>query len=212
MKRIALAALGGPLIALSVVTGALAATPPGTVTVETNGCDFTVHIALDQAWPVVAWEVKAYPNDWNEGKTLLSDEALNDADGKIDAGPYTLPEGHYTVFVDNEPVDSSSLEADFTLSCPTVAPTATPTPTPTGNELPVTSTPTPKPKATGQELPATGGGGANLTPPPTDTGVTATDGGSSGLPLIALSIIGIASSLAWFARRNLATARVVRRR
>jgi hypothetical protein len=206
MKRIVIAALGGPLLALSAAAGVLAATPPGTVTVETNGCDFTVHIALDQAWPVVAWEVKVFADDWKDGKTVLSDQALDDADGKIDAGPYTLPEGHYTVAVDNEPVDSSAIVEDFTLSCPAVVPT----PTPTGNEHPVTSTPTPK--ATGHELPATGGGGVNRTPPPTDTGMAASDGGSTGLPLIAMSVLGIAAAIAWYTRRTLAAARVVRRR
>jgi len=236
MKRMAIAGLGALLLALSAATGAFASAPPGSVTVESSGCDFTVHIALDQAWPVVTWKVKVYDAaNWKDGETLIKGQALDDADGKIDAGPYTLPAGHYNVAVDNEAsVDGSAIVTDFTLNCaaPTPTPTTrtrsrstrstprwpTPTPTPTGEELGETGTPTPAP--TGEELGETGTGGGvgfvegggNVTPPPTDTPVASSSGADSGLPLVGLSILGIASTLAWFTRRSLATARASRRR
>ena len=214
MKRIALAALGGPLIALWAATTAFATIPPGSVTVDTDGCSFTVHIAFQDPQPVITWKVKVFDGDnWKDGETLIKDSVSGDADGQVAAGPYTLPEGHYNVAVDNEEsVDGSALVQDFTLSCPAAAPTEVATPTPGGNELPATGTPTPKPRATGQELPATGVGGVNLTPPPTDTNVAPAQGGSNSLPLIALSILGIAGTLAWHTRRSMATARVSRKR
>lgn len=217
MSRRLVALLGAGLMSLCLATGAVAKVPPGTVTVDATGCTFMVHVAWAQPQAVTTWKVKVYnAANWKDGETLIKDQALDDADGKIDGGPYTLPEGHYKVAVDNEEsVDGSSMVIDFTLSCP--AKTATPTATPTGEELGETGTPTPTP--TGEELGETGTGGGvgfvggvSMTPPPTDAGAVATSDGNSGLPLIAISILGIASTLAWFTRRTLATARASRRR
>jgi len=197
LHRGVLAVLGAAAIGVFAASSSLAVAPPGTVTVDTDGCNFTVHIDLDQSWPVVTWKVKVFDGDnWKDGETLIKDSAENDADGKIDAGPYTLPEGHYNVAVDNETtIDGSAIVVDFTLSCQAVAP-ATPTPTPTGEELPATGTPTPKPHSTGQEEAATGNGGAvggiSATPPPTDTGV-GTSAPASGTSWLVLAIIGAAS-------------------
>jgi hypothetical protein len=215
MSRRLLALLGAPLLLVAFAGQAAATIPPGQVTVDTDGCSFTVHIAFQDPQAVIAWKVKVYDaNNWKDGETLIKDSVSGDADGKVDAGPYTLPEGHYNVAVDNEAsIDGSALVQDFTLSCP--ASTETATPTPTGTEEPITGTPTPT--ATGTEEAATGtpgggGGGVNRTPPPTDTGMASTTGGNSGLPLIALSLLGIAGTLVWYTRRTLATARARRRR
>ena len=219
MSRRLVALLGAGLMSLCLATGAVAKVPPGTVTVDATGCTFMVHIAWEQPQAVTTWKVKVYnAANWKDGETVIKDQAVDDADGKIDGGPYTLPEGHYNVAVDNEEsVDGSSIVVDFTLSCPAATATATPTATPTGEELGETGTPTPTP--TGEELGETGTGGGvgfvggvSMTPPPTDAAAVPTSDGNSGLPLIAISILGIASTLAWFTRRTLATARASRRR
>jgi hypothetical protein len=49
----------GTLLALFAAPAAFAVTPPGTVTVATDGCSFEVHIDLDQAADVVGWTVNA---------------------------------------------------------------------------------------------------------------------------------------------------------
>ena len=183
-RRLA-AALTGVVLGLFAAGSAFAITPPGTVSVATDGCDFTVTIDLDQGWPVIAWEVKEYASHWQDGKTVLQDSVSGDADGHVVAGPYTLPEGHYNVAVDNEPVDSSAIVEDFTLSCPEASPSGSELPvesqsappsespsesataSPTGEELPAEGTPPP----TGEELGI--GGIGSVTPPPTDTGTAA---------------------------------------
>jgi hypothetical protein len=206
-------ALAGAAIGLLAVTPVFAVTPEGSVTVETNGCDFTIHIDLDVASPVIAWEVKKYASDWKDGKTVLEDSVSGDADGKVDAGPYTLPAGHYNVAVDDEPVDSSAIVEDFTLTCekasssPSEQPVETESASPSGEELPVAATPKPKPKPTGQELGAVGVG--NITPPPTDTSASTTSA-SAGLPssLVAFAAIAlIAAVLLVASNRRLSTIR-----
>ena len=198
------AALAGVVLSIVAVGSAAAITPPGSVSVSTDGCSFTVTIDLDQGWPVIAWEVKQYTSHWQDGKTVLQDSVTDDADGHVVAGPYTLPAGHYNVAVDNEPVDSSSIVEDFTLSCPTATPSgselpigsqsASPsesaaTPTPTGQDLPIEGTAQP----TGNELGAVGVGA--VTPPPTDTGSaasSATETSGGWLMFAVLAIIATA--------------------
>ena len=51
--RRSLAVLAAGAISLFAAGSALATTPEGTVTVDTDGCDFTVTIDLAQAWPEV---------------------------------------------------------------------------------------------------------------------------------------------------------------
>jgi hypothetical protein len=201
-------ALAGAAIGLLAVTPVFAVTPEGSVTVETNGCDFTIHIDLDVASPVIAWEVKKYASDWKDGKTVLEDSVSGDADGKVVAGPYTLPAGHYNVAVDDEPVDSSAIVEDFTLTCeaatsspseqPTESaseqPVETESSSPSGEELPVAATP----KPTGEELGVVGVG--NVTPPPTDTSAS-TSGASAAAPssLVAFAVIGLIASVLFVA-------------
>jgi len=194
MKRPRLALLAGPLLALLVAPTVLAITPPGTVTVETNGCSFVIHVDLDQRADVVGWTVNAStdPGDWNDGTTVHHGSTSTDADGKVDIGPLTADAGEYNVVVDDEtPVDSSSIVEHFTLTCESGT---APTPTPTGEELPATGTPTPKPA--GEEEAATGHGGAvggiSATPPPTNTGV-ATSSPSGGPSWLVVAMIGAAS-------------------
>lgn len=215
-------ALAGVAIGLLAVSPVAAATPEGSVTVETNGCEFTVLIDLDVAAPIIAWDVKEYASDWKDGKTVLSDSVSGDADGKVVAGPYTLPEGHYNVAVDDEPVDSSAIVEDFTLTCPTGSeqpvetesaspseqPVETESASPSGEELPVAGTPKPTAKPTGEELGAVGVGGG-ITPPPTDSGPSTTS--ASGTPpsaLLAFVAIALVASVAFaVSNRRLSTVR-----
>ena len=235
MSRRVLALIGSVALFGALAGQASAKVPPGHVTVDTDGCSFAVHIAFDQPWPVITWKVKVYDAaNWKDGKTLIKDSAVDDADGKIDAGPYTLPAGHYNVAVDNEEtVDGSAYVVDFTLTCGSESPGNGSESPANGSESPANGSESPgngsESPGTGSELPAEGsqppsqpigdttgptGGveGISQTPPPTDTAGATTAGGGAGLPLIALSVLGIAGTLAWFTRRTLATARASRRR
>lgn len=224
--RRSLAVFAASALSLFAAGSALATTPEGTVTVDTDGCDFTVTIDLAQAWPEIGWEVKAYASHWQDGKTVLDGLVKDDADGHVVVGPFTLPAGHYNVAVDNEPVDSSSIVEDFTLSCAaptaTASATATPSatasagatasasatatasPTQTGEELPVEGTPGP----TGEELGAVGVG-AGITPPPTDTGVgsAVTATGLPGGLVTLLSVLTVSALAFAVSNRHLARAR-----
>ena len=119
MRRSRLPLLAGSLLALLAAPAALAITPPGTVTVDTDGCSFTVHIDLDQQAAVVGWTINASTEvDWNDGTTVFSGSGPTDADGKLDVGPMTADAGEYNVVVDDEtPVDSSSIIEHFALTC-----------------------------------------------------------------------------------------------
>jgi hypothetical protein len=190
MKLRALPILGGLLLSGLLTTTAFAVAPPGTVTIQSNGCTFSVLINLDKAYDLVGWKVKVYDAaNWNEGLTLFKGSGPTDANGDMVVGPFTAPEGHYNVAVDDEyPPDGSSIVVDFTLSCPAAAaPTPTPTPTPAGNELGAEGTPPPG----GTELGASGTGGVlGLTPPPTTTVAARTDAGN-GDRLMILALVGL---------------------
>src|SRR5947207_9247911 len=166
MRLRAFSLLGGLLLSGLLTTTAFAAAPAGKVTIDANGCTFRVMIDLEQAYDLVGWKVKVYDAaNWNEGLTLFKGSGPTDANGDMVVGPFTAPEGHYNVAVDDEyPPDGSSIVVDFALSCPAAAPQ--PTPTPAGNEQGAQGTPPPG----GAELGARGTGGAQgLTPPPTNT-------------------------------------------
>jgi len=209
MRRPRLALLAGLLLALLAPATAFAITPPGTVTVATNGCSFTIHIDLDQEAAVVGWTVNASKQvDWNDGKTVFTGSGSTDADGKLDVGPMTAAAGEYNVVVDDEtPVDSSSIVEHFTLTCEggsaaTPKP-SNPTPTPAGTDLGVGGSAPP----TGEEegLSGNGGvGGISVTPPPTDTGSpTASGAPSTGLPAV-LAIVALAAALSILTARRFA--------
>jgi hypothetical protein len=172
LRRLA-AGLAAATFSLFAAGSALAVAPPGTVTVDTEGCTFTIHIDLEQAYPLVGWKVKVYDAaNWNEGLTLFKGSGPTDANGDMTVGPFSAPEGHYNVAVDDEyPPDGSSIVVDFFLSCPAATPTASAAPTatasPSGEVLPAEGTP--PPGGGGENLPA--GGGAGVTPPPTDTAI-----------------------------------------
>lgn len=181
--------LGAILLSGLLTTTAFGAAPPGKVTIESNGCTFSVLINLDKAYDLVGWKVKEYnAANWNEGLTLFKGSGPTDPNGDMVVGPFTAPEGHYNVAVDDEyPPDGSSIVVDFTLSCPAAV---APTPTPTGNELPAEGTPPPG----GTELGAGGTGGVlGLTPPPTDTVVARTGAGNTE-QLVTLGLIALLAS------------------
>lgn len=190
MRLRAFSLLGALLLSGLLTSTAFAVAPPGKVTIDANGCTFRVLIDLEQAYPVVGWKVKQYDAvNWNEGLTLFKGSGPSDANGDMIVGPFTAPEGHYNVAVDNEyPPDGSSIVVDFTLSCPAaVAPTPTPTATPGGNEQPAQGTPPPS----GTELGASGTGGvAGLTPPPTNTVAARSDPGR-GDRLVVLALVAL---------------------
>jgi hypothetical protein len=208
MKRRLLAVPLGLLLALWTVGSALATTPEGTVTVDTDGCDFTVNISLPDKPAVVGWVVKEFRNgNWFKGDTLLSGSGAPDADGNLTVGPNTLPEGHYTVGVDDEtPVDNSAIVTEFTLSCPASSESPSGSVTPSDSEQPANGSPSP----TGDTLPAQGTPG-NVTPPPTDSGPMAAGSDDAGARLALMGLAGLIVGSLFAARAARPSARVRRR-
>lgn len=234
MKLRALALSCALVLAVFASTTAFAAAPPGAVTIQADGCTFTVLIDLDQQYDIVGWKVKEYnAANWNEGLTLFKGSGPTDATGAMQVGPFTAPEGHYNVAVDNEyPPDGSSIVVDFTLSCPPAPPIGAPAPaTPT-----LTPTPTPTPASSsspadvvlpvvGSAPPSSGVEGVTgtpppidnvegVTPPPTDTSATIRTGSVDGWRLIVLALaalIAVTVTLDATARTSAARARRSRR-
>jgi hypothetical protein len=217
MRRSRLALLAGSLLALLAAPTALAITPPGTVTVDTDGCSFTIHIDLDQQAAVVGWTVNASTEvDWNDGTTIFSGSGATDANGKLDVGPKTAAAGEYNVVVDDEtPVDSSSIIEHFTLTCgggseAPIASAAAPSAS-TGTVAPSASTGTDLgvggPPPTGEEegLNGTGNvGGISVTPPPTDTAGAASGGSFAGSLVALLAVVALAGGISLLTIRRLA--------
>jgi hypothetical protein len=211
MKPRLAAFVGALVLTVWAATTALAVAPHGSVTVQADGCTFTVLIDLDQPYDVVAWKVKEYNAvNWKDGKTLIKASGATDPDGKIAAGPYTLPEGHYNVAVDNEAVvDGSSIVVGFFLSCPDG----------TGSELPTDGSAPPPSTApsTGVEGVAgspPAGGVLDLTPPPTDVNAASITSGADGARAVVLAIIaliGTVLAVGITQRRASARARIRRR-
>ena len=102
MKPRVMALLGALLLTGLVALPVLAAAPPGKVTIQSDGCTFTVHIDLDHAYDLIGWKVKEYnAANWNEGLTLFKGSGPTDGSGDMTVGPFTAPEGHYNVAVDD---------------------------------------------------------------------------------------------------------------
>lgn len=239
MKHRLLALAGAFVLAAWLALPALAAAPPGTVTIEATGCSFLVHINLDQAYDVVGWKVKEYnAANWNDGLTLFKGSGPSDPNGDLTVGPFTAPEGHYNVAVDNEyPPDGSSIVVDFFLSCPagSQSPTGSEAPAaseqPTGSEVPAASeqpasseAPAASEQPSGGELsdqgspPPTGeelgisGTGPTITPPPTDTGASMGGKGGGVLPILVVVMVVSMTAFALMPRRILSAARATVRR
>jgi hypothetical protein len=153
--------------------------------------------------------VKEFRNgNWFKGATVLSGSEAPDANGDLTVGPNTLPEGHYTVGVDNEtPVDTSAIVTEFTLACPAGSPSQSVSPSesvsPSDSASPTTSSPSP----TGETLPAQGTPG-NVTPPPTDSGPMATSSDDTGARLALMGLAGLIVGALFAARAARPTARV----
>jgi hypothetical protein len=177
MRRRSIALLGAILFSFAASSSALA-WPPGTVSVATDGCSFTIHIDLDSPTPVVGWSVNASTEaTWDSGSTVLHGSGSTDSDGVLDVGPLSVDAGEYNVVVDDEtPVDASSIVEHFVLSCeaPVASVPVASAPPATGSELPAAGSPPP----TGEELGLTGSG--TRTPPPTDVNVTSPAGSPIG--------------------------------
>ena len=198
MRRRSIALLGAILFSLGASSSALA-WPPGTVSVATNGCSFTIHIDLDSQTDVVGWSVNASTETtWDSGTTVLHGSGSTDANGVLDLGPFTADAGEYNVVVDDEsPVDASSMVEHFVLSCeaPVASVPVASAPPATGSELPAAGSPPP----TGEELGLTGAG--PLTPPPTDVPVTAPAGSPIGFWPALLGIGALTVSTLVLSRR-----------
>ena len=226
MRARGLAILGAMLLVGSAATTAFAAAPPGTVTVESTGCSFTVLVNLDQAYDLIGWKIKQYDAvNWNDGTTLFKGSGPTDGNGDLTLGPFTAPEGHYNAIVDNEyPPDGSSIVTDFWLSCPASAPASS---APGGSEAPIESSAppsvAPSTAPTGSELPAEGSAppsgevegisGTGVTPPPTDAGPSASDPGApSSFAVVALVLAATLAVGLLTSRRIPAVARFAPRR
>ena len=188
MKPRVMSLLGALLLTGLVALPVLAAAPPGKVTIQSDGCTFTVHIDLDHAYDLIGWKVKEYnAANWNEGLTLFKGSGPTDGNGDVTVGPFTAPEGHYNVAVDDEyPPDGSSIVVDFFLSCPAGSEAPIGSEAPTGSELPTEGSAPPS----GGELGITGTP-RPVTPPPTDAsakGATADAGGWQVALLVILAV------------------------
>jgi hypothetical protein len=208
-----MALLGALLLTGLVALPVLAAAPPGKVTIESDGCTFTVHIDLDQAYDLVGWKVKEYnAANWNEGLTLFKGSGPTDANGDMTVGPFTAPEGHYNVAVDDEyPPDGSSIVVDFFLSCPAGSEAPIGSEAPTGSELPAEGSAPPS----GEELGITGTPRpGNITPPPTDTNARGASADAGGWQVTLLVIMALSTAaFGLMPERIMAAARsTVRRR
>ena len=210
-RRAGFAAIAGLALALTASGPALANIPDADITVVaadasagSSVCAFHLDISATPGGEEGNWEIR----DADLAVVLEGEYAVTaqDGDRAPETGEFDLPNGSYTVWWDDEPVDNSRKELPFTVECeaPPAPPEETP---PTGNEEPVAPKPTKKPS--GQELPV-GGGGPATTLPPTDTQdnpVQSQDDGPMGTVLVMLgSLIGAA----WLARPT--TSRRTRRR
>lgn len=219
MKSRVSALLGAFVLAAWVALPALAAAPPGKVTIEATGCTFSVRIDLEQAYALIGWKVKEYnAANWNDGATLFKGSGPTDSDGNVTFGPFTAAEGHYTVAVDDEyPPDGSSIVTDFILSCPTSS-------GPVGSEAPVTSSGAPSTAPSGNELPVEGsapptgqeegivGTPPALTPPPTDTAAAGALGSDGGWQVVLVTLAGLSLMVGLILpKRITATGRAVAR-
>jgi hypothetical protein len=194
MKPRVMSLLGALLLTGLVALPVLAAAPPGKVTIQSDGCTFTVHIDLDHAYDLIGWKVKEYDAaNWNEGLTLFKGSGPTDGSGDLTVGPFTAPEGRYNVAVDDEyPPDGSSIVVDFFLSCPTgsEAPIGSEAPVgseqPIGSELPIEGSAPPS----GGELGITGTP-RPVTPPPTDAGAQGGKADAGGWQVALMVILAL---------------------
>ena len=190
MRSRLLAVMAGVAIAL-LATGTALAWPAGSITVDTNGCDYTLNVNQDQPNVEIGWEIRVWAASPHEGALVASGSGMADANGHFSSGKLTAAPGHYNALVDYTfPVSIYAEVVDFTLTCEATAPT--------GSELPIKSTPTPAP--TGAELPAVGTPPPGLTPPPTDTSGAVESRPAGGAPLLVLGITALIAGALTFAR------------
>ena len=215
-------------IAIAIfAAGPALAWPAGSVTVETNGCQYTIHVTNDSPNGGIGWEVRVWAANAFEGQLVASGTGNQDMQGNWTSTVQTGVTGHYNLLMDYVlPVTDRAEIVEFSLSCetstatPTTAPTETPTETPTEaptetpTEAPTeapTSTPTatptgselgaegtPTPAPTGEELGAVGTPG--ITPPPTNTATAATTTPEPSTPILLIAIAALISGLVVFNR------------
>jgi len=168
-------------VAASLLTAATAlAWPANSISVETHGCEYSIHVTQESPNTFIGWEVRVAAVPPLTGELVTSGSGTIDAHGNLTIGPLTGIPGDYNALLDYTlPVGQSAEVVPFTLTCetstaaPIATATATPTPatptatpTETGNELGATGAPAATP--TGEELGVVGA--PAVTPPPTDTG------------------------------------------
>lgn len=196
MKRRFLAVPLGLILALWTTGIVSAVTPQGSLTVDTDGCNVTLHISLQGQPEVAAWAIKKFHKmpGWFAGETVLEGTGTPDADGNLTVGPLTLPEGQYNAAADDEDgVDHSALVTEFTVSCP--AASESPSESPSQSTEPSQGTPPPS----GSELPAQGT--PRITPPATDSGVVATTSSDdSGARLALIGVLALVVGSLFVAR------------
>ena len=226
-RRLLRASAIATLLALAVSGTALAGDPSaefllhaGTTHQEPGGdpptvCDFHLHASVSGSGESGHWEI--WTGDGSELVEAGTYDASPGADDVIpDSGSMTLDDGDYQLRWDDEPIDNSRDEIDFTVDCPeaTATPSPTPTPTPTGGAAGETGTPVPT--ATATATPAGGvlaeTGTPRITLPPTDsTASAATSSSSNALGLAAILLLG-STALLVAVRPATAAIRVRRRR
>jgi hypothetical protein len=151
--RSKLLALPAAIAIVILAAGSAFAWPAGSVTVDTNGCDYTIHVNGDKADTAIGWEIRVHASSAHDGELVNSGMGMTDSSGNYASDVQTGTSGHFNLLMDYSlPVTADAEVVEFSLSCeaPTSTPTETPTSTPT--ETP-TSTPTETPTATPTETP-----------------------------------------------------------
>jgi hypothetical protein len=123
--------------------GPVFAWPANSISVETNGCDYTIQVNQDHPNTFIGFEVRVFAASPMNGALVKSGSGTADATGHITFGPFTGEAGHYNALVDyGLPVGQWAEVVDFTLSCGTETSTTTSTTTETSSETSTTTTTT----------------------------------------------------------------------
>src|SRR4051794_17951984 len=140
--RIRRAALPTAVVAALLATGTALAWPSNSISVETNGCDYTIRVTQEPSGTFIGWEVRVFAASPLTGDLVASGSGTADAAGNLTVGPLTAAPGQYNALLDFAlPATGDAEVRSFTLTCEsaTEAPTTPPTEAPT---TPPTEAPT----------------------------------------------------------------------
>jgi hypothetical protein len=213
--------LFGAGAALAAPTGVTAVIHEGnTETASSTVCTFHIHFQSNKN---IAgdWAIRKVANDPTTNVLNGSYDTASGDDREPDSGTFNLPNGHYVLVWDDEPIDRSFDRLDFDVSCEAAPPSQSSAPIASASTAPIASSSTAPiassstapisselPIASGGQPPTGGVEGVQGTPPrtlpPTDLGTAAR---SSADPRPTLALLGFITLAAL-----LVTARIGRRK